>query len=64
MEGGGRGRLVAVVFRDFALSRVIPLGTATTFTPPESGRLFLRCDDDRTQLADNNGELAVTITRE
>ncbi|MFM8735403.1 MAG: hypothetical protein ACKOC8_09435 [Pirellulales bacterium] len=60
----GRGRLVAVVFHDFALSSVIPLGRDASFTPPESGRLFLRCDDDWTQLADNDGELAVAITRE
>jgi hypothetical protein len=61
---GGRGRLVAVVFHDFVLSAVIPLGESATFTPPEAGRLFLRCDDDWTQLADNDGEMGVAITRD
>jgi hypothetical protein len=31
---------------------------------PTAGQLFLRCADDWTQLADNEGELTVTISRE
>jgi hypothetical protein len=59
----GRGRLVGVVFHDFALEPPMPLGGRCEFTAPADGRLFLRCDDDWTQLADNDGELAVTIRR-
>lgn len=59
----GRGRLVAVVFRDYAISPPIPLGVAAEFTAPCDGQLFLRCDDDWTQLADNDGQIEVTITR-
>lgn len=60
----GRGRLVAAVFHDYTLTGELPLGAAATFVAPTDGQLFLRCADDWTQLADNDGELGVTITRE
>ncbi|MFM8952407.1 MAG: hypothetical protein ACKOOF_05000 [Planctomycetaceae bacterium] len=59
----GHGRLVAAVFQDFALTPAIPLGVKATFTAPAAGQLFLRCADDWTQLADNGGEIAVTVQR-
>lgn len=60
---GGRGRLVGAVFADSTLSSPIPLGTQATFTAPCGGQLMLRCDDDWTQLADNDGQIGVTIRR-
>ena len=60
----GRGRLVAAVFHNFTLTAELPLGAAATFVAPTAGQLFLRCADDWTQLADNEGELTVTISRE
>lgn len=62
-EADGRGRLVATVFADYALAPEIPLGTQATLAPPAAGQLFLRCADTWTELADNDGELAVTIRR-
>jgi hypothetical protein len=62
-DADGRGRLVGAVFHDFVLSHPIPLGTKATFTSPADGQLFLRCDDDWTQLSDNDGELTVTVRR-
>lgn len=62
-DAGGHGRLVATVFDDFSLGPPITLGAQTTFTAPRNGQLFLRCADDWTQLADNTGEIAVTIRR-
>jgi hypothetical protein len=62
-ESDGRGRLVAAVFADFALTPEIPLGTKTVLEPPSAGQLFLRCADAWTELADNDGEVAVTIRR-
>ena len=59
----GHGRLVGTVFRDYTLSSSIPLGATAEFTSPCDGQLFLRCDDDWTQLADNDGQIEVTITR-
>jgi hypothetical protein len=63
----GHGRLQAAVLSEsadgFALSDAIPLGTQCTFTAPTDGRLMLRCADDWTQLADNDGEIEVTIRR-
>ena len=62
-EADGRGRLVATVFADYAISREIPLGAKATLHPPAAGQLFLRCADAWTELADNDGELAVTVRR-
>ena len=64
-DDDGRGRLVGVVFRDreYALTAPIPLGSKRSFTAPEEGQLFLRCADDWTQLADNDGAIAVTLRR-
>ena len=69
-DAAGHGRLVGVVLQGgepgedaYRLGDVIPLGVRRTFTAPADGRLFLRCEDDWTQLADNAGELAVTVQR-
>jgi hypothetical protein len=59
----GHGRLVAAIFHDFTLTPAIPLGAKATLTAPASGQLFLRCADDWTQLADNEGEIAVAVRR-
>lgn len=60
-EADGRGQLVAAIFSDYDLSEEIPLGKKATFKAPTSGQLFLRCVDAWTELADNEGEIAVTI---
>lgn len=57
----GDGRLVAVVMNDFALSSEIYLGSAGTFMPPASGKLYLRCKDRWNQLYDNQGQLQVAM---
>ena len=62
-EKDGRGRLVAAVFADESLSREIPLGRKTALESPAAGQLFLRCADAWTELADNDGEVTVTIRR-
>jgi hypothetical protein len=62
-EADGRGRLGGAVFSDFNLSKEMPLGTKTTLKVPDSGQLFLRCVDAWSELADNDGEITVTIRR-
>jgi len=72
-DATGHGRLVGAVLEGgekdgdttarYALSAVIPLGATRAFVAPADGRLFLRCDDDWTQLADNTGEVSVTLRR-
>ena len=47
----------------YTLSEGIPLGAKRAFVAPADGLLVLRCDDDWTQLADNAGELTVTLRR-
>lgn len=41
----------------------IPLGTAAEWTAPATGTLYLRINDDWGRLADNRGELSVTVRR-
>ena len=64
-DAEGHGRLVGAVFRDqeYALGDAIPLGSRRPFVAPDDGQLFLRCADDWSQLADNDGEIAVTLRR-
>jgi len=62
-DADGSGRLAAVVFADYQLSKEQPLGTSTSLRPASSGQLFLRCMDAWTALADNDGEITVTIKR-
>ena len=62
-EADGRGRLVAAVFADQSLSATLPLGRQAVLAAPTAGQLFLRCADAWTELADNDGELTVTIRR-
>lgn len=59
----GRGQLVAAIFSDdYTLGAELPLGSDATFTPPFEGQLCLRCRDEWGEIADNRGELKVTIT--
>ena len=66
-DGSGRGRLEGAVLieRDdgFTLSAAIPLGADDMFTAPADGRLYLRCNDAWTELADNSGEIEVVLRR-
>ncbi|TWT85675.1 hypothetical protein Pla123a_04820 [Posidoniimonas polymericola] len=39
----------------------VPLGAASTFRAPYSGTLYLRVNDSPAKLADNSGELRVTV---
>ena len=67
----GRGKLVGLVMKDFALdgslkledylSEPIDLGTYGTFTAPQDGKLYLRCDDAWHELADNSGSIKVKL---
>lgn len=61
-DKSGSGRLMGVVFEDYELSEPFELGASGEFTPPRSGKLFLRCRDAWNQLADNSGRLTVRIT--
>lgn len=59
----GRGKLLGVVFDDYQLSEVIELGRRGKFVAPRDGHLYLRCRDDFTGLADNEGTLTVHLRR-
>ncbi len=57
-----RGRLEAVVMRDYQLSEPILLGREGTFSAPGDGQLYLRCRDHWGQLGDNDGSVVVALT--
>jgi hypothetical protein len=62
-EPDGRGRLVAAVFVDYSLTPEIAIGAKAVLEPSAAGQLFLRCHDAWNELADNDGEVTVTIRR-
>lgn len=57
----GSGKLIGVIFKDFKLGEPFELGDYGTFVAPESGQLWLRCRDGWGSLADNEGEMEVTL---
>jgi hypothetical protein len=61
-DGEGAGRLFGVVLNDRTLSEPFPLGTNGTLVSPTSGKLYLRCSDAWNELADNTGQLNITIS--
>lgn len=58
-DDDGKGRLVAVLFEDYQLSEPFELGEEGEYEASESGNLFVRCQDDWTQIADNGGSISV-----
>jgi hypothetical protein len=67
----GEGRLVGMVMKDFDLagsldlaeylSEPFDLGVHGSFTVPQAGKLYLRCQDAWNGLADNSGKLTVKL---
>jgi len=60
-KSDGRGRLEGVIMKDFALGEPFPLGCYGSFVAPGDGRLYLRCRDEWSALADNKGSLSINI---
>jgi len=61
----GTGRLVGVTLKDeggeYSLGEPFDLGTYGSFTAPESGNLYLRCQDKWTKIPDNKGSMTVKL---
>lgn len=57
----GKGRLVGAVMKDFELSKPFDLGAGGDLTPPTSGNLWVRCQDEWGELADNKGKVTFKI---
>lgn len=60
-DSEGKGRLVAVVMQDFSLSEPFTLGRHGEFVAPQTGRLYLRCQDAWNELGDNCGQMRLQI---
>lgn len=59
----GNGRLEGVLYKDFKLSEPFDLGKEGNFVAPSDGHLYVRCKDDWTDLANNDGTIQVVITK-
>ena len=60
----GAGKLVGAILQDFKLSEPFELGAKNVgFVAPESGQLYLRCQDKWSALADNDGQINVYIRK-
>lgn len=70
-DSTGAGRLIGIVVKEFQLggslnlddyiSPPFSLGAYGDFTSPWSGKLFLRCQDEWNELADNSGKVTVKL---
>jgi hypothetical protein len=58
-DADGKGKLVGVLFDDYQLSEPFELGAEGEWTAPQEGKLYLRCQDDWCDLADNKGSVTV-----
>ena len=59
----GNGTMIGVILRDFELSDEFELGTNMEFTAPAGGHLFVRCRERMSQVADNVGEIKLSMRR-
>ncbi len=64
-DGGAdsRGKLMGVLFHDYSLSEPFELGASGTFTAAGDGKLYVRCKDDWSEIADNRGAITLKIKR-
>ncbi|MFO7906620.1 MAG: hypothetical protein R6U98_28445 [Pirellulaceae bacterium] len=49
------------MMKDYQLTKPFGIGDKASFEAPTSGRLYLRCRDDWTQLHHNEGSIVVTL---
>jgi hypothetical protein len=63
-DGGeaSQGRLMGVLLKDFELSEPFELGVDGKFIAPGDGRLYVRCQDQWNELADNSGTVTIKLT--
>ena len=54
----GEGRMIGIILDNYTLSAPIAIGAKQRFTAPQSGQLFLRCQDSWRSIADNSGPLS------
>jgi hypothetical protein len=60
-DTSGSGRLLGVLFDDYQLSEPFDLGGYCEYEAAQDGNLFLRCNDDWCEIADNAGSITVKI---
>lgn len=60
-DSAGQGKLVGIIFDDYKLSEPFEIGDLESFTVPDNGQLYLRCEDEWGRLVDNKGVLEVRI---
>ena len=60
-DSRGVGRLQAVIWNNYQLTRSSDLSRQATFKPSGDGKLFLRCGDRWGSLHDNTGQLTVRV---
>lgn len=62
-DTNGRGRLMGVIFKDFALGEPFEMGATGHFVAREEGQLYVRCRDEWTGLQDNKGDMLMHLRR-
>ena len=57
----GQGQLVGAIFNAYELSEPFALGEKGRFVAQSDGQLFLRCNDNWNELADNSDQMTVYL---
>ena len=60
----GIGRLQAVIWSDYQLTRAVEVGAKATIKPARDGKLFFRCSDGWGRLHDNTGRITASVKLE
>jgi len=60
-DAAGRGKLVGILMNDMQLGEPFERGASGNFSAPADGDLYVRCQDDWSQLGDNSGSLMLRL---
>lgn len=60
----GEGKLIGVILKDYELGQPFEIGAKRVgFVAPDTGQLYLRCQDKWSALADNDGQINVYLRK-
>ena len=60
-DADGKGRLTAVLMRDYKLSKPFPLAASGNLRFSVTADLYVRCNDDWCKLLDNSGRISIRL---
>ena len=62
-DSSGKGKLIGIILKEYQLGEPFELGEKGSFVAAQEGQLYVRCLDQWTGLADNEGEVTLFLRR-